>query len=339
MPRSKSHQSDLPLTLSRRRAICRVGGVMATAAAAWALPSWTHAQSETPLRLLVAYPPGGSADILARLLAQYLGPVLNRSVIVDNRPGAGGMLGLSVAVQSPPDGNTVFLCPVTTLTIGTYMNKASHNDIARDLEPVSLLCSAPHVLVLNKQVPAQNMTEFVAWLKKNGKSVDYASGYGTLSQLEGVLLGQRLNVALTNIPYKGSAQAMTDLLAGRVSFLFDSIPSALPFIRNGQLRALAVASSRRVPALQELPTMKEAGVPGYDVDNWFGINAPKNTPRDAIAKLDQAFAQIMKNPKLADSLSQNGYLATYANSTTMGKIAVSEAEKWSALIKSTDISA
>ncbi|AOB29720.1 hypothetical protein AKI39_02010 [Bordetella sp. H567] len=337
MPPTDSRESDLPLAPSRRQALRRAGG-LAAAAAALALPTWTHAQSEAPLRLLVAYPPGGSADILARLLAQHVGPVLNRSVIVDNRPGAGGMLGLGVAVQSPPDGNTIFLCPVTTLTIGTHMNKASRNDIARDLEPVSLLCSAPHVLVVNKQVPAQDMNAFVAWLKKNGKSVNYASGYGTLSHLEGVLLGQRLGVELTNVPYKGSAQAMTDLLAGSVSFLFDSIPSALPFIRSGQLRGLAVASSRRVPALQELPTLKEAGVPGYDVDNWFGISAPTNTPRAAIAKLDEAFAAIMKDPKLAESLSQNGYLANYANAADMGKIAVSEAAKWGGLIQSAGIS-
>jgi tripartite-type tricarboxylate transporter receptor subunit TctC len=311
-------------------------GVAAAGAGAW--PALALAQSDTPLRLLVAYPPGGSADILARLLAQYLGPVLKRSIIVDNRPGAGGMLGLGVAVQAPPDGNTVFLCPVTTLTIGTHMNKASRNDVARDLDPVSLLCSAPHVLVVNKQVPAQDMTEFVAWLKKNGKGVNYASGYGTLSHLEGVLLGQRLGVNPTNVPYKGSAQAMTDLIAGSVSFLFDSIPSALPFIRSGQLRGLAVASSRRVPALQELPTLKEAGVPGYDVDNWFGISAPKNTPREAVAVLDGAFAQIMKDPKLADSLSQNGYLANYADAAAMGKIAASEAQKWQALITSAGIS-
>jgi tripartite-type tricarboxylate transporter receptor subunit TctC len=323
---------------SRRRAIRRASDLAIAATAAWALPSWTYAQSETPLRLLVAYPPGGSADILARLLAQHLGPVLNRSVIVDNRPGAGGMLGLGVAAQSPPDGNTIFLCPVTTLTIGTHMNKASRNDIVRDLEPVSLLCSAPHVLVVNKQVPANDMTEFVAWLKKNGKSVNYASGYGTLSHLEGVLLGQRLDVDPTNVPYKGSAQAMTDLLAGSVSFLFDSIPSALPFIRSGQLRGLAVASSRRVPALQELPTLTEAGVPGYDVDNWFGISAPRNTPRDAIGTLDRAFAQVMKDPKLAESLAQNGYLANYADAATMGKTAASEADKWGALIKSAGIS-
>lgn len=337
MPPIDPRPSDLPLAPSRRRALRQAGGV-AAAAAAFALPSWARAQSETPLRLLVAYPPGGSADILARLLAQHLGPVLNRSVIVDNRPGAGGMLGLGVAVQSPPDGNTIFLCPVTTLTIGTHMNRASRNDIVRDLEPVSLLCSAPHVLVVNKQVPAADMNEFVAWVRQNGKSVNYASGYGTLSHLEGVLLGQRLGVELTNVPYKGSAQAMTDLLAGSVSFLFDSIPSALPFIRNGQLRGLAVASSRRVPALQELPTLKEAGVPGYDVDNWFGISAPKNTPRQAIARLDEAFARIMKDPKLADSLAQNGYLANYANATDMGKIAASEADKWGGLIQSAGIS-
>jgi tripartite-type tricarboxylate transporter receptor subunit TctC len=131
---------------------------------------------------------------------------------------------------------------------------------------------------------------------------------------------------------------MTDLLAGSVSFLFDSIPSALPFIRSGQLRGLAVASSRRVPALQQLPTLKEAGVPGYDVDNWFGISAPRNTPRDAIAKLDEAFGQIMKDPKLADSLSQNGYLPNYADAATMGKVGLSEAGKWGALIQSAGIS-
>ncbi|CAM3776007.1 Bug family tripartite tricarboxylate transporter substrate binding protein [Bordetella flabilis] len=337
MPSSACPPNGAPARPSRRSALRRAGAYTA-GLAGLGLAGLTFAQSTAPLHLLVAYPPGGSADILARLLAQYLGPVLGRSVVVDNRPGAGGMLGLNVAVQSPPDGNTIFLCPVTTLIIGTELNKNARNDVVRDLEPVSLLASAPHVLATNTHVPAQDMESFIAWLRKNGPSVNYASGYGTLSHLEGVLLQQRLGVQLTNVPYKGSAQAMTDLLAGSVSFIFDSIPSALPFIRSGQLRGLAVASSRRVPALSQLPTLKEAGVPGYDVDNWFGICAPKGTPPAAIQTLDQAFAGIMADPKLDASLEQNGYLANYANAATLRDVSIAETRKWGELIKAANIS-
>lgn len=309
------------------------------AAAAAALMPWSVVAQEAdrPLRMVVGFPPGGSADILARVLGRKLSTVLARPVVIDNRAGAGGQLGLDSMAQAAPDGNTIMLCAVTTQIIGGHLKPNSRVDLARDLVPVAQVVSAPHVLVVHPSVPARTLGEFTAWLKANDGKVNYASGFGTLSHLEGELLGQRLGVKLVNVPYKGTAQAVTDLLSGAVSFLFDSIPSATPFIKSGQVRGLAVASSKRVPALADLPTMTEGGVAGYDVDNWFGFFAPKGTGPALVQRIDSALAQVMADPAIVQDLVQKGYLVAYANAAQMGRVTAAEQAKWGALIKATGI--
>jgi len=327
---------------TRRRQLLRVGASACIAAIFGAAPL-TDARAQTgdntgPLRLIVAYPPGGSADILARMLGQKLGQVLNRSVVVDNRPGAGGMIGLNAAAQAAPDGNTIFLCAVTTQIIGTLLNKNARYDVTRDLEPISLMASAPHVLVVHPSVPAKDMKAFTAWLATQNGKVNFASGFGTLSHLEGILLGQRLDVTLHNIPYKGSSQAVTDLLAGNVSFMFDSIPSSLPLITSGKVRALAVASTQRMPALAQLPTVAEAGVPGYDVNNWFGVYAPKGTPQSVLEGFDKAIAETLRDKDLVARMERNGYLPKYGNSAEMGRVATDEVKRWGNVISTAGLS-
>lgn len=327
---------------TRRRQLLRVGASACIAAMFGAAPltdAWAQTGDNTgPLRLIVAYPPGGSADILARMLGQKLGQVLNRSVVVDNRPGAGGMIGLNAAAQAAPDGNTIFLCAVTTQIIGTLLNKNARYDVTRDLEPISLMASAPHVLVVHPSVPAKDMKAFTAWLATQNGKVNFASGFGTLSHLEGILLGQRLDVTLHNIPYKGSSQAVTDLLAGNVSFMFDSIPSSLPLITSGKVRALAVASTQRMPALAQLPTVAEAGVPGYDVNNWFGVYAPKGTPQPLLEGFDKAIAETLRDKDLVARMERNGYLPKYGNSAEMGRVATDEVKRWGNVISTAGLS-
>lgn len=327
---------------TRRRQWLRVGAGLCVAAMLGATP-FTDARAQSgdasgPLRLIVAYPPGGSADILARMLGQKLGQVLNRSVVVDNRPGAGGMIGLNAAAQAAPDGNTIFLCAVTTQIIGTLLNKNARYDVTRDLDPVSLMASAPHVLVVHPSVPATDMKAFTAWLAAQDGKVNYASGFGTLSHLEGILLGQRLDVKLHNIPYKGSSQAVTDLLAGNVSFMFDSIPSSLPLITSGKVRALAVASTQRMPALAQLPTVAEAGVPGYDVNNWFGVYAPRGTPKPVLEGFDKAIAETLRDKDFVARMERNGYLPKYGNSAEMGRVATDEVRRWGSVISAAGLS-
>ncbi|WP_454733658.1 MULTISPECIES: Bug family tripartite tricarboxylate transporter substrate binding protein [Cupriavidus] len=325
----------------RRRALRRIGAGALLAAGLGAAPAgtaWAQSDNTGPLRLIVAYPPGGSADILARMLGQKLGQILNRTIVVDNRAGAGGMIGLNAAAQAAPDGNTIYLCALTTQIIGTLLNKNARYDVVRDLEPVALMASAPHVLVVHPSVPARDFKEFAAWLNSRSGKVDYASGFGTLSHLEGILLGQKLNVKLNNIPYKGSSQAVTDLLSGTVSFMFDSIPSSLPLINSGKVRAMAVASTQRMPALEQLPTLVEAGIPGYDVNNWFGLFAPKGTAKPMIDAVDRAVAEVLKDKDFTAKMAQNGYTPKYGSSAELARVGASDVKRWGGVIRAANLS-
>jgi tripartite-type tricarboxylate transporter receptor subunit TctC len=325
------------ICLQRREALMRVGAVALGAG----LPGAARAQSypDKAVRVVIAFPPGGATDILARNLGQQLSARLGQQFVVENKPGAGGVIGLETAARSAPDGYNVFLCALTNTAIATHLFPKAPALIARDFEAVALLANAPHVLNLHPAVPARTMPEFVAWLKANDGKVNYASqGNGTLSHLESELLAQRLGVKLVHVPYKGSSQALPDLLAGNVSFMFDSVAASMGHIKSGALRALAVAATRRVAALPELPTVAEAGVSGYDVDNWFGLFMPKGAPAQPRQRLAAELNEVLRDPAMVATLQQQGFDVSFGDAARLASVTTAEIDKWGRVVKAAGVS-
>lgn len=336
-----NNDSMTPATLSRREALRHGGGIaMAAGMAMLGLPASALAQAypNRPLRMVIAFPPAGATDILARIVAQGMTNALGQSVVVENKPGAGGMIGLDTGAKAQPDGYNLFLCALTNQAIAGHLYPKATSDITRDFEPVALLANGAHILNVHPSVPAKTLPEFVAWLKANDGKINYASqGNGTLSHLESELLQQRIGITAVHVPYRGSSQALPDLISGKVSFMFDSVAASQPFIKTGQLRPLAVAASHRVPVYPNLPTVAEAGVPGYDADNWFGLFAPKGTPPAAIARLSQALEKVLADAAMVDNLQQKGYVVTPGDSRKLATVTASDRAKWGAVIKTANV--
>ena len=264
-----------------------------------ALAASSHAQGypAKAVRIIVPFPPVGAADLLSRTLGQKLSESWGHQVVVDNRPGAGGNLGVELAAKAPPDGYTAVMAPVTTNAIGmsTY-TKLGYN-LEKDLAPVSLVGNVPHVLVSHPSLPARNVKELIALGKAQPGALNFASqGPGTLSHLEQEMLKQMGGFTALHVPYKGSAPGLSDLMAGNVVLFFDSIPSALPQIKAGKVRALGVASSTRSPAMPDVPTIGES-LKGFEADSWFGLMVPVGTPREVITKFN---ADVQKALALQD---------------------------------------
>ena len=326
---------------SRRAALARAGGLaLGAGLLQLGLPRAARAQGypDKAVRVVIAFPPGGATDILARNLGQRLSAKLGQQFVIENKPGAGGIIGLETAAKAAPDGYTIFLCALTNTAIATHLYPKATTLVARDFEPVALLANAPHVLNLHPSVPARTMPEFVAWLKANDGKVNYASqGNGTLSHLESELLAQRLGVKLVHVPYKGSAQALPDLLAGNVSFMFDSVAASMGHIKSGALRALAVAATKRVAAVPDLPTVAEAGVNGYDVDNWFGVFMPKGAPAEPRQRLGAELAEVLRDPAMVATLQQQGFDVAYGDAARLAAVTTAEIDKWGRVVKAASV--
>jgi len=326
-----------PADATRRRALALAGGGALAALAGAGLARAQGYPSKT-VTMIIAFPPAGATDILARSLAQRLSPRLGQQVIVENRPGAGGIIGLEAAAKSSADGHTLFLSALTNQVIAGHLYGTTRADITRQFEPVSLLANAPHILNVHPAVPARTLAELVAWVKAGDGNVNYASqGNGTLSHLESEMLLQRIGAKAVHVPYKGSSQALPDLLAGNVSFMFDSIAASMVHVKAGKLRALAVAASQRVPALPDLPTVAEGGVNGYDADNWFGLFVPKGTPAAAIGRLNDAVVKVLAEPDLGTLLAQQGYVISYGPPGRLIDVTAAEVVKWGGVVKSANI--
>jgi len=338
------HPHD-PRSLSqpgRRAALARASGLaLGAGMLSLGLPGTARAQDypDKPVRVVIAFPPGGATDILARNLGQRLSAKLGQQFVIENKPGAGGIIGLETAAKSTPDGYTVFLCALTNTAIATHLYPKATALVSRDFDAVALVANAPHVLNLHPSVPARTMPEFVAWLKANDGKVNYASqGNGTLSHLESELLAQRLGIKLVHVPYRGSAQALPDLLAGNVSFMFDSVAASMGHIKSGALRALAVAATKRVAAVPDLPTVAEAGVSGYDVDNWFGFFMPKGAPSEPRRRLAAELADALRDPAMVAALQQQGFDVAYGDAAKLAAVTTAEIDKWGRVVKAAGVS-
>jgi tripartite-type tricarboxylate transporter receptor subunit TctC len=285
-----------------------------------------------PVRWIVGYPPGGTTDILARLVGQYLSDKLGQQFIVENKPGAGNNIGTEAVVHAPPDGYTVLLVNPAN-GINTSLYKKLPFNFPRDIAPVGGLTRVPNVMEVNPNVPAKTVAEFIAYAKANPGKVNLASsGNGTSVHLSGELFMAMTGVKLTHVPYRGSAPALTDMIAGQVQVLFDNLPSSIEHIKAGTLRALAVTTEQRSDALPGVPTVAET-VPGYEASAWFGMGAPKDTPPEIIAVLNKAINGALADPTMKARLADLGGAPMGGTPADFGKIVVSETEKWRKVVE------
>jgi tripartite-type tricarboxylate transporter receptor subunit TctC len=298
--------------------------------------SLAHAQvfPSKPIRLICPFPPAGAVDIASRAIANELSKVLGQSVTVDNKPGAGGNIGGTEAARSTPDGYTLFMTTSGINAINPALYSKMPFDPNKDLLPVAALVSLANVLVLHPAVKANSVAEVIALAKAQPGKLTYASsGSGTSIHMSGEMFKFLTKVDMLHIPYKGSAPAVTDLLGGQVMMMFDNIPSALPHIKAGKLRALATTGAKRDPALPDLPTVAEAGVAGYDSGVWFGLAVSAGTPKEVVAKLNDAANKGLKSPDFIKRMTELGYNIMGGTPEHMGEMLKVEVARWGPIVK------
>jgi len=285
-----------------------------------------------PVRWVVGYPAGGSTDIVARLVGQYLSEKLGQQFIVENKPGAGNNIATEAVINAPPDGYTLlFVNPANGINASLY-KKLSFNFV-RDIAPVAGIIRVPNVMEVNPNVPAKTVAEFIAYAKANPNKVNMASsGNGTSVHLSGELFMAMTGVKLTHVPYRGSAPALTDMIAGQVQVLFDNLPSSIQHVTGGKLRALAVTTDKRSDALPDVPTVAET-VPGYEASAWFGMGAPKGTPPEVIAVLNKTINEALADPNIKARLAEMGGMHMGGTPAEFGKIIADETEKWRKVVE------
>ncbi|PVY79732.1 tripartite-type tricarboxylate transporter receptor subunit TctC [Cupriavidus alkaliphilus] len=291
-----------------------------------------------PLRLVVPFTPGGTTDILARVVGARLGEVLGQSVVVENRPGAGGNLGAEAVARAAPDGYTLLMGTLGTQVTNAYLYARMPYDAAQDFVPVTLVANSPNVLLTNASQPVRSVADVIALAKREPGRINYAStSTGGSPHLSGELLVSMAGVTMQHVPYKGAAPAMTDLLAGQVELMFDNLPSALAQIRAGKVKALAVTSPQRSPVLPDVPTVQESGLPGYVVNSWFGLFAPAGTPPEIVARLQKAAAGVLAEPAVRQRIEQLGAMPGGDTPAAFAAIIRADHDKWSRVIRQAGI--
>ena len=290
------------------------------------------------VKIVVPFAPGGSTDVVARILADKLQGELKRPFVVENRPGAGGNIGADVVAKSNPDGYTLLMGTTGVLAINNYLYKEMPFDPQRDFAPVSYTSLITNILVVNADVPAKSVQELVALAKaKPGELTFASSGAGSSTHLSAELFKSMTGTNIVHVPYKGSSQAITDLMSGQVTMLVDNAPSSLPFVQQGKLRALGVTSLKRMPSLPDVPTIDEAGVKGYESLSWSGIVAPAATPKPVIAKLNAAIERILAMPDVRKRFSDLGVEAVGGPPEAFSRHIRAESEKWGRVVKTANI--
>ena len=287
-----------------------------------------------PIRIVVPFPAGGTADILARAAAQRLAETLGQPAVVDNRPGAGGNIGAELVAKAPPDGYTLLMGTVGTHAINASLYSKMPYDHVRDFAPIILVAGVPNVLVVHPSVPAGSVKELIAYAKANPGKLNFASsGSGTSIHLAGELFKTMAGVQMAHVPYKGSAPAVTDLLGGQVQLMFDNLPSALPHIKAGKLKALAVTSATRAAALPDVPTVAESGLAGFDATSWFGLLAPAGTPEPIIARLNSEVAKWLATAEAKEKMAGLGANTAGHSTDEFVRHIAAETSKWAKVVK------
>jgi tripartite-type tricarboxylate transporter receptor subunit TctC len=286
-----------------------------------------------PIRLIVPFPPGGGTDITARAVAQKLGESWGQTVVVDNRPGANGTIGVDIAAKSAPDGYTLTMIS-SSHAVNTSLYTRQPYDLLKDLAPITQATSQPYALVINPSVPAKSVKELIAVANAKPGALNYgSSGTGGISHLAGALLASLTGTNLVHVPYKGGAPATIDVIAGQIQILFGTLLLTGPHIKAGRLRVLAVTTPQRWPGTPELPTMQEAGVPGFVITQWYGMLAPAKTPQTVVRKLNQEIARLLHQPDVREKLAADGANAVGNTPEQFGAHIRSEVAKYGKLVK------
>jgi len=304
-------------------------GVMGLAAA---MATGAHAQDTRPVRMMVGAAPGGGTDVMARIVSDKLAAILKQPVVVDNRPGASNTIAADITAKAAPDGNTLLMGVVTSQAIAPHLLKLQFNPL-KDLAPVGLVSSVPNVLVVNNQVPEQDVKALVAQIQANPDKFRYSSsGVGSTQHLAGAAFARQIHGKLLHVPYKSSSSALVDLMGGQVDMSFETMPSVINHIKAGKLRALAVTADQRSALLPNVPTLAEAGVPGIQMNAWYGVYAPAGTPPATLQKLSAALATILKDPDTVRRLNDVGALPGTLTATQFDAFSRAEYARYGKLI-------
>jgi len=285
-----------------------------------------------PIRLIVPFPAGGATDLFARTLSQKMGEKLGTSIVVDNKPGAGGAIGSDAAAKAQPDGYTLLLATTSTHSIGPAFTPKLPYDAVRDFTPIAHVGDAPSIMLVPNSSPAKTVREWIDHAKKNPGKLNYASsGNGTIVQLTAELFQSQAGISVTHIPYKGTALAIPDLISGKIDVLFDALPTGMPYVRDGRLRALGVTSLQRSPLAPDLPALADT-LPGFESNTWFGLYGPKGLPADLVARVNAAANEVLQDPELRDKLAKLGISPATSTPAQFAAMVAEDSAKWRKII-------
>jgi tripartite-type tricarboxylate transporter receptor subunit TctC len=286
-----------------------------------------------PIRYVVPFPPAGATDILARCVAEKLVPALGQQVVVENRAGASGNIGMEYVAKSPPDGYTIVMCTAAQFINETLYTRLSFS-LPRDFAAVALIAHVPNIMEVHPSIPARTVREFITLAKSRPGQINYASsGSGTSIHMSSELFQMMTGTRMLHVPYKGSGPALIDLMAGQVQVMFDNLPSSMPYLKTGRLRPIAVTTAQRYAGLPEVPTIAESGVPGFEAVAAFGILAPAGTPREIVARLNTEVNRALKLPDMQERFAQQGAIPAPGTPEEYGAFVKSEIAKWAKVVK------
>jgi len=307
------------------------------AAACLPLAAWAQAYPNKPITLLVPFPPGGPTDLVARVLAKKMSEQMGQSIVIDNKPGANGNIAAVAAAKAPPDGYTV-LYNTSSITLSPALYKNLAYDVQRDLAPVALTAVVPLALVVNPGVPVNNVREFIAYAKANPGKLSYGSaGNGNVTHLAAFQLVRHHDIDATHVPYRGSAPADVDLVAGQIQFMTDTINSVMPFVKDKRLKLLAVTTSQRMSLFPDVPTLSETVMPGFEAGAWQGIMVPANTPKAVVQRLNAEINKALQSAEVKEKLALQGAEPLGSTSEEYGAYVKKELARWAAVVKATGV--
>lgn len=329
---SRSKHASSSLSSSRRQTLAALA--VAAVASTTPLAAWAQAFPSKPVTIVVPFSAGGTTDILARIVGQALTAELGQSVVVDNKAGAGGNIGAQAAARAAADGHTLFMGTVGTHAINASLYKKLPYDPIKDFAPLTRVANVPNLLVANPAQPYKSVKDLIAYAKANPGKVNFgSSGNGSSIHLSGELFKSLAKVDMQHVPYKGSAPAVTDLLGNQIGIMFDNMPSAIQHVRSGKLVPLAVTTAKRSPELPNVPTVAEAGVPGYEATSWFGMFAPAGTPAAVQARLHAALVKVLAMPEVKKKISEQGAEVMSETPEQFAAFIQQESTKWGKVVK------
>jgi len=300
--------------------------------------AFAQAYPSRPIHLVVPFPAGGPTDLIARAIGQKLSDAVGQPVVIDNKPGAGGAIGSEAVARSAPDGYTILIGTNSTHSIGPILNPRTPYKVERDFAPVSLVATAPNVLIVSPKLAANNVRELIALAKAQPGKLNYAtSGVGTIVHLSSVLFANMAGIDIVHVPYKGVTQALPDIMSGQIALMFDNIVGVLPRVKAGQEKAIAVTSLKRSTLAPNIPTVAESGLPGYESVSYFGVFAPAGTPQAVVTKLSQDLAQVLKRPDLKEQLALQGAEAAGSDPAKLAALVRADTAKWEKVIKAAGV--